>query len=219
MGKQTRFSLALDFACAAVAVLMSGHVADEMLRRTKPEDPPSPSEVPAKLDAISLKRKVSSQTKDDVQAELSIRLRDLRTKILRIDQKEMARRLGVSQSMISQWESGKLPSKMSLIAIGKISDDPTYWYSQAGIEDGSVGFPFVAEARPHINTELLRRKLYRGMIPRVARSLGMSRQHVWEVANERRSSSRVEAALKAEYKRIDEEVENAALSNRERAAE
>ena len=30
MGKPTRFSLALDFACAAMSVLLSGYVADEM---------------------------------------------------------------------------------------------------------------------------------------------------------------------------------------------
>jgi predicted XRE-type DNA-binding protein len=49
------------------------------------------------------------------------------------------------------------------------------------------------------------RKLLTNIQSRVARQLGVSRSHVSMVANGHRCSSRVEAALKEEYKRVSEE--------------
>ena len=69
-----------------------------------------------------------------------------------------------------------------------------------------------------MNIQILRSKLYRGMLSRVARELRVTRQHVWEVANGKRPSARVEAALQTEYKRIEREVKKLERHNRKRVA-
>lgn len=48
-----------------------------------------------------------------------------------------------------------------------------------------------------------RYKLYRGLYSRVARKLGVDRSYVSRVARGERRSSEIEAALKAELKRIE----------------
>lgn len=54
----------------------------------------------------------------------------------------------------------------------------------------------------------LRRKFkkaheYSGLVPRVAKKLGVTRQHVWAVFNNDRWSQRVAEALDAEIRRIE----------------
>jgi len=51
--------------------------------------------------------------------------------------------------------------------------------------------------------ELRRYRLYRGLYSRVARGLGVDRSYVSRVARGERSSPEVEAALRAELKRIE----------------
>jgi AraC-like DNA-binding protein len=45
--------------------------------------------------------------------------------------------------------------------------------------------------------------LYQGILSRVAQRLGLSRSHVYRIAIGQRQSSRVEAALLAEMKKIE----------------
>lgn len=58
------------------------------------------------------------------------------------------------------------------------------------------------------NDSTLRRKFtkahaYTGLVPRVAKKLGVTRQHVWAVINNQRWSQRVAEALNAEIERIE----------------
>ncbi len=53
------------------------------------------------------------------------------------------------------------------------------------------------------NPALKRYRLYRGLYARVARRLGVDRSYVSRVARGERRSARVEAALKAELRRIE----------------
>jgi hypothetical protein len=56
------------------------------------------------------------------------------------------------------------------------------------------------------NTRLLRRAVtYKGLYSAVARNLGVSRQYVWQVATQRRTSEKVEAAILREVSRRDRE--------------
>jgi hypothetical protein len=57
-----------------------------------------------------------------------------------------------------------------------------------------------------MNSAIYRTKLSTGLFSRIARDLNLSRHHVCEVANGRRRSPRVEAALKAEFSRIEKLV-------------
>lgn len=53
------------------------------------------------------------------------------------------------------------------------------------------------------HSALNRYQLYRGLYSRVARQLGVDRSYVSRVARGERRSERVEAALRAEVKRIE----------------
>jgi hypothetical protein len=54
-----------------------------------------------------------------------------------------------------------------------------------------------------IDSDLLRHTLYRGVYSRVAKALGLDRSYVSRVASGQRRSTKVEAALLAEIKRIE----------------
>jgi len=58
-----------------------------------------------------------------------------------------------------------------------------------------------------MNSAIYRTQLTNGIFSRIARSLGLSRNHVREVAKGNRRSSRVESALEAEFARIERKVE------------
>jgi transcriptional regulator with XRE-family HTH domain len=54
-------------------------------------------------------------------------------KRLGMSQALFAEHLGVSQGSVSEWEKGTHPpTPMALMAIGRIDDDATWWYEQAG---------------------------------------------------------------------------------------
>lgn len=61
------------------------------------------------------------------------------------------------------------------------------------------------DRRSHSNTKsaLTRQSLYRGIYSRLARQLGMDRSFVSRVANGKRRSPKVEAALRREIARIE----------------
>ncbi len=54
------------------------------------------------------------------------------------------------------------------------------------------------------NSGLKRYRLYRGLFARVARQLGVDRSYVSRVARGERRSQRIEAALRAELRRIEQ---------------
>ena len=70
---------------------------------------------------------------DQFNSSIGAQLRKLRTKVLGCDQKAFARLLGVSQAIVSQWESGRYkPSPMAMMSIGKLGGaDKAYWFKMA----------------------------------------------------------------------------------------
>ena len=67
-------------------------------------------------------------------------------------------------------------------------------------EDGES--PLVTNS-PDTKPALRRYRLYRGLYARIARLLGLDRSYVSRVARGERRSSKVEAALRAELKKIE----------------
>lgn len=84
---------------------------------------------------MTVKEKIGYQFK-----ELGAQLKKLRLEVLQTDQKGLARLLGVSQTIISQWENGRYkPSAMALMAIGRMKGaDKTYWFREAGQEYADI---------------------------------------------------------------------------------
>ncbi len=78
---------------------------------------------------MAVKRKMQNDSRF-----LGERLRELRTAKLSMDQRDFAKLIGISQSVLSKWESGKYsPPKMALMKIGDVPGaDRAWWYKQAG---------------------------------------------------------------------------------------
>ena len=64
---------------------------------------------------------------------IAVHLRKLRIEVLGCDQEAFARLLGVSQAIVSQWESGRYtPSAIAMKSIGKLDGaDESYWFDMA----------------------------------------------------------------------------------------
>jgi SOS-response transcriptional repressor LexA len=79
---------------------------------------------------MTVKRKIGDQSDTGIPEAV----KKLRKDVLNVDQKSFARLLGISQAIVSQWESGKyVPSPMALMAIGKLEGaDRGWWAEQAG---------------------------------------------------------------------------------------
>lgn len=82
---------------------------------------------------MNVKKNIGSQLGG---VSLGEQIKAFRRDILGADQKAFARLLGVSQAIVSQWESGRyMPSAMALMAIGRIdSVNKRFWFEKAGHE-------------------------------------------------------------------------------------
>lgn len=79
---------------------------------------------------IDVKKKIGSRCGSGV---FSPRIREVRDR-LGLDQKAFAEHLGITQSVVSEWESNRYdPSSMALVAIGRLApSDQNWWYEKAG---------------------------------------------------------------------------------------
>jgi transcriptional regulator with XRE-family HTH domain len=65
--------------------------------------------------------------------------------------------------------------------------------------------PFTDKQKPSTRPVISHRvRLYRGLYARVAARLGLSRQFVWQVANGKRRSKRIERAIAREIAAIEQ---------------